>query len=78
MTTEAVVSTSNCETASDVRRMFYKKPIKKDNLKLDIDYNTSQERRRKILLEYQKRYIIYHMICGIIRLEIHKYTKYNI
>lgn len=44
-----------------VRRTFYKSPIKKDNLKLELDWDLSQEERRKLMLEHQKRhvYIIY-------------------
>ncbi|XP_020293861.1 snurportin-1 [Pseudomyrmex gracilis] len=38
-----------------IRRTFYKNPIKKDNPKLDLDWNSSQEERRKCMLEHQKR-----------------------
>ncbi|XP_011638087.1 snurportin-1 [Pogonomyrmex barbatus] len=47
---------SNCSTREAIRRTFYKNRIKWDNIKLELDDNTPQEKRRKLLLEYQKKY----------------------
>lgn len=39
----------------NIRSVFYKKPIKKNNYNLDVDYNDSpQEIRRQDLLKRQK------------------------
>ncbi|XP_011875515.1 PREDICTED: snurportin-1 [Vollenhovia emeryi] len=46
---------SNCDEREAVRRQFYKKPVKRDNMKLEIDDSTPQEERRRVLLEYQKK-----------------------
>lgn len=54
MTTESLKS---YETREDVRRSFYKNQIKKDNIKLEFDENDSQEKRRNLLLAYQKKYV---------------------
>jgi len=49
--------TCNCDAREAIRRQFYKNPIRKDNIKLEIDDNTPQEERRRLLLEYQKKYV---------------------
>ncbi|XP_046828729.1 snurportin-1 [Vespa crabro] len=47
------IEEKQCKNA---RSVFYKKPIKKDNYKLDVDYiDSPQELRRQRLLEIQKR-----------------------
>lgn len=48
---------NDCDPREAVRRQFYKNPIKRDNIKLEIDYDTPQEERRKLLLEFQKKYV---------------------
>lgn len=50
-------TTNDCDAREAARRQFYKKRIKKDNIKLEIDDSTPQEERRKVLLEYQKKYV---------------------
>lgn len=53
-TNDVMNSTENREI--NIRSVFYKKPIKKDNYNLDIDYDDSpQEVRRQRLLNYQKK-----------------------
>lgn len=47
----------DCDAREVVRRQFYKNRIKKDNIKLEIDDITPQEERRRLLLEYQKKYV---------------------
>jgi len=49
--------TSDCDAREAIRRQFYKNRIRKDNIKLEIDDNTPQEERRRLLLEYQKQYV---------------------
>jgi len=49
--------TSDCDTREAIRRQFYKNRIRKDNIKLEMDDNTPQEERRRLLLEYQKKYV---------------------
>lgn len=46
------IEEKHCKNA---RLVFYKKPIKKDNYKLEVDYDSPQELRRQRLLEIQKR-----------------------
>jgi len=48
---------NDCDAREAARRQFYKKRIRKDNIKLEIDDSTPQEERRKVLLEYQKKYV---------------------
>lgn len=49
---------------SNPRAIFYKKPIKKDNYNLDVDnIDTSQEIRRRRLLQFQKKYIFNMYLC---------------
>lgn len=44
----------------NLRTIFYKKPIKKDNYNLDVDnIDTFQEIRRRRLLQFQKKYVFY-------------------
>lgn len=46
----------NGKENSNPRAIFYKKPIKRDNYNLDVDsIDTSQEVRRKRLLQFQKK-----------------------
>lgn len=45
------------DTREAARRKFYKSRIRRDNFRLEIDENTSQEERRRLLLEYQKKYV---------------------
>jgi hypothetical protein len=43
-------------TREEVRRTFYKTRIRKDNIRLELDEDKSQEERRRLLLEFQKKY----------------------
>ncbi|XP_029667445.1 snurportin-1 [Formica exsecta] len=56
MATEVLNNKTDCDTRETVRRAFYKNRIKKDNIKLELDEKSHQEERRKLLLEYQKKY----------------------
>ncbi|KAL0103479.1 hypothetical protein PUN28_017615 [Cardiocondyla obscurior] len=47
---------NDCDARETVRRQFYKNRIKRDNVKLEIEDNTPQEERRRLLLEYQKKH----------------------
>ncbi|XP_039308205.1 snurportin-1 isoform X2 [Solenopsis invicta] len=47
---------ASCDAREAVRRQFYKNHIKGDYFKLDIDEITPQEERRRLLLEYQKKF----------------------
>ncbi|XP_012225656.2 snurportin-1 [Linepithema humile] len=55
MATE-LLNDKSYETRENVRRQFYKNRITKDNIKLELDENESQDKRRKLLLEYQKKH----------------------
>lgn len=57
MATEVLNNKTDCDTRETVRRAFYKNRIKKDNIKLELDEKSHQEERRKLLLEYQKKYV---------------------
>lgn len=51
-----IVTLNNCDEREAVRRQFYRKRIKRSNIRLETD-DSLQEKRRKILLEYQKKYV---------------------
>ncbi|KYN33260.1 Snurportin-1 [Trachymyrmex septentrionalis] len=46
---------NDCNLRESTRRQFYKSRIRKDNIKLELDDSTSQEERRRLLLEHQKK-----------------------
>lgn len=54
---ESINNKTDYDTRKDTRRRFYKIPIKKNNIKLELDYETPQEQRRQTLLEFQKKYV---------------------
>ncbi|EZA51847.1 snurportin-1 [Ooceraea biroi] len=59
MTTEILnneAADNKISNREDIRRTFYKSRIRKDNIKLELDDDTPQEERRKLLLEYQKKH----------------------
>lgn len=56
MAAELLTNQDSCEMSREkIRRMFYKNPIKRDNMKLEYEYETPQEQRRNALLGYQKK-----------------------
>lgn len=57
MATEVLNNKTDCDTRETIRRGFYKNRIKKDNIKLELDEKSHQEERRKLLLEYQRKYV---------------------
>jgi len=42
-------------TREEARRVFYKTRISKDNIQLELNEERSQEERRRLLLEFQKK-----------------------
>ncbi|XP_072752520.1 snurportin-1 [Anoplolepis gracilipes] len=56
MATEVLNNKSDSDTRESIRRMFYKNPIKKDNIKLEFNKTSHQEKRRRLLLEYQRKH----------------------
>lgn len=52
----------------NLRAIFYKKPVKKDNYNLDVDnIDTFQEIRRRRLLQFQKKYVFYIWLLYFIK-----------
>jgi len=43
-------------TREETPRAFYKTRIRKNNIRLELDTNKSQEERRRLLLDFQKKY----------------------